>query len=138
MQCSYDPCEIKKIIPGDAYNVAPLLELAALVLAGWRKDVVPITFRDGEAAWKVMLRADPDLLITDMLRGGMSGFHMLPLLAERKVQFPILVTSAVATEEQVLECAGPNLKVTCLQKPYEAQPFMRYLSAHLGPGDDSG
>src|SRR4029078_7369444 len=41
MQCTYDPREIKKIVPGDAYNVAPLKHLHGLpVTFDWHKDAI--------------------------------------------------------------------------------------------------
>jgi acetyl esterase len=41
MQCTYDPREIEKIVPGDAYNVAPLKLLHGLPATfDWHKDVI--------------------------------------------------------------------------------------------------
>jgi acetyl esterase len=41
MQCTYDPREIKRIVPGDAYNVAPLKQLQGLPEAfNWDKDPI--------------------------------------------------------------------------------------------------
>ena len=41
MQCTYDPREIKKIVPGDAYNVAPLKLLQGLPETfDWDKDPI--------------------------------------------------------------------------------------------------
>jgi len=41
MQCTYDPREIKKIVPGDAYNVAPLKQLQGLPETfDWNKDPI--------------------------------------------------------------------------------------------------
>ena len=41
MQCTYDPREIKKIVPGDAYNVAPLKQLQGLPTTfDWNKDPI--------------------------------------------------------------------------------------------------
>jgi len=41
MQCTYDPREIKKIVPGDAYNVAPLKQLQGLPATfDWDKDTI--------------------------------------------------------------------------------------------------
>jgi CheY-like chemotaxis protein len=52
------------------------------------------TFQDGRTAWEELSRADPDLLITDMIRGGMNGWEMLPLLARRKVKIRKIRCSA--------------------------------------------
>jgi acetyl esterase len=41
MQCTYDPREIEKIVPGDAYNVAPLKQLHGLPTTfDWHKDAI--------------------------------------------------------------------------------------------------
>jgi acetyl esterase len=41
MQCTYDPREIEKIVPGDAYNVAPLKLLQGLPATfDWHKDAI--------------------------------------------------------------------------------------------------
>ena len=41
MQCTYDPREIKKIVPGDAYDVAPLKQLHGLPETfDWNKDPI--------------------------------------------------------------------------------------------------
>jgi acetyl esterase len=41
MQCTYDPREIEKIVPGDAYNVAPLKQLHGLPATfDWHKDAI--------------------------------------------------------------------------------------------------
>ena len=109
-----------------------LLELAEVVTRAWSKEVTLLCFQDGATAWEELLRADPDLLITDMNRDGMSGWKMLPLLAAKKVKYPILVHSGNATEDEVRLCTGPNLNVTFLGKPWEAQQFCEQLSVLLG------
>jgi acetyl esterase/lipase len=41
MQCTYDPREIEKIVPGDAYNVAPLKQLHGLPATfDWHQDAI--------------------------------------------------------------------------------------------------
>ena len=41
MQCTYDPREIKKIIPGDDYNIAPLKQFHGLPTKfDWNKDAI--------------------------------------------------------------------------------------------------
>lgn len=41
MQCTYDPREIEKIVPGDAYNVAPLKQFHGLPATfDWHKDAI--------------------------------------------------------------------------------------------------
>src|SRR5260370_35836552 len=110
--------------------------MVGVLIRDWRKDITLRAFRDGATAWQELLRADPDLLITDMMRPGMAGCDMLPLLALRKVKYPILVHSGYATETQVRQWAGPDLKVTFLQKPWRVEEFRRHLLITLGPTDN--
>jgi DNA-binding NtrC family response regulator len=113
-----------------------LLEMVGVLIRDWRKDITLLAFRDGATAWQELVRADPDLLITDMVRPGMAGRDMLPLLAKKKVKYPILVHSGYVTETEVRQWAGPDLKVTFLKKPWRAEEFRRQLLNHLGPSDN--
>ena len=69
----------------------------------------------------------PDLLITDMARGGLNGWKMLPLLARRKVEFPILVVSGTASEEGVREFAGPELNISFMNLPPDLELLKNFL-----------
>jgi len=105
------------------------------IIRHWCADVVVICRAKGEAAWRELLRKRPDLLITDMSRVGLDGYQMLRLLARWRVRFPILVISGLATEEDVQSCAGPNLTVSFLPKPFSFDEFHGELSRYLGPGE---
>jgi hypothetical protein len=62
---------------------------------------------------------------------------MLQLLAERKVTYPVLVTSGLAKANDVRKCAGPKLNITFLQKPYTLEQFNRVLLTQVGPKTNS-
>jgi CheY-like chemotaxis protein len=113
-----------------------ILEMVGSLIRDWLKNLTLLSYQDGETAWQELLRTDPDLLITDVVRSGMTGCEMLPLLAQRKVKYPILVHSGYATETQVRQWAGPDLNVTFLRKPYSADEFRRQLLIHIGPSDN--
>lgn len=106
--------------------------ILAAMIRHWLREAEVLTFQDGNQAWQELQRHPPDLLITDMNRPGLSGWKMLPLLAEKKVEFPILVVSGNATEEGVSNCAGPNLNVTRLPKPFTVQQLRLIVSQLLG------
>jgi len=78
----------------------------------------------------------PDLLITDINRVGMNGYQLLRLLARWNVRFHVLVISGGAKEENVRKCAGQNLKISFLEKPFCVRHFIGELSRYLGPGDE--
>ena len=106
-----------------------------LFVRHWRADALVIYRSKGEAAWRECLRDKPDLLITDIYRDGMSGYEMLRLLARWKVRFPVLVISGGATEEDVRMCAGPELKLSFLAKPFTADQIAKELCRHLEGGE---
>lgn len=89
-----------------------------------------------DEAWREFLRKQSDLLITDMpstnVPGrteyfGMSGGEWLQRLAQRRVTFPILVVSGTFSvscrEGYAKQCAGPELNVSFLTKPYTMDLF---------------
>lgn len=113
-----------------------LLEMLACGIRGFVRHPTLLSFRDGNTAMHELLRTDPDFLITDIVHGGTDGLEMLSLLAERRVKYPILVTSGHPWEKKVFRCAGPDLNVTFLQKPYSVKEIWRQLHIHLGPSDN--
>jgi DNA-binding NtrC family response regulator len=107
------------------------LDLYGTFLPEIFKDVTVLLFADGETAWQTILRTTPDVLITDMNRGGLDGWKMLASLAAKKVQFPIFVVSGTAEESEVLKCAGPELTVSFLPKPFDVRLFAKKLESVL-------
>jgi CheY-like chemotaxis protein len=114
-----------------------LLDAYEAIIRSCLADVTVLRFDDGEEAWKELVREDPDLLITDLNRAKFNGFHMLLLLAERKVKYPILVLSGVASSnsDKVKESTFPNLNVTLRQMPFSPDQLKRDLSILLSPID---
>ncbi len=85
-------------------------------------EVTLLKFDCGDHAWQELLRQDPDLLIIDEVLPSLDGRELLRLLNERKVRYPIIVTSGDAGfENKLRDCVGPNLNVTFLQK-FESHP----------------
>lgn len=126
-----------------------MLNLIEACIHSWSEHVTLLMFQNRNDAWQELLRADPNLLITDMNNDnvpgrtqsfGMSGWHMLPLLAERKVKYPILVVSGSfsmsGVESKARQCAGPDLNVSYLPKPFTMERFNLELSKLLGSVDN--
>jgi len=97
---------------------------------------VMIKFQNSDEAWTELQKADPDLLITDMnntnipgrnIDMGMDGWKLLPLLVERKVKYPVLVVSGsfsiFGMEAKARKCAGPDLNVSFMTKPFPIEFF---------------
>lgn len=115
----------------------------------WSKNATLLPFQNRDEAWQELLRADPDLLITDMNNDnipgrtqyfGMSGWTMLTLLAERKAKYAILIISGSfaikGVEDKARLSAGSDLNVSFLTKPFKWAQFSLELRKHLGPGDN--
>jgi CheY-like chemotaxis protein len=94
------------------------------------KNVTVQTFQNRDEALEELLHTNLDLLITDLRSDnvpgrtehfGMSGFELLSLLAQRDVEYPILVFSGSLAmegiERRARQCSGQKLKVSFLQKP---------------------
>ncbi len=121
-----------------------LLEMVGMAIRAKFKNVVIVTFQNGNKAWEELSRADPDLLITDLLNNnipgrtesfGMNGYELLPLLAKKNVKYPILVLSGSLSREgyefRTRQIAGPNLNVSLLKKPITSEQLYAELAKHI-------
>ena len=108
------------------------------------EDTEVLVFYDGVSAWKELTQTDPNVLITDMQRfDGMSGWDMLPLLAERKIKYPILLITGYSEKNDpadgktlwdvhdLLRSACSNLNVTVLPKPFPLVSLLKALESTL-------
>jgi len=96
-----------------------------------------LTFNMAIYAWEEIKRQPPDLLITDWCHRPLPGDELLTLLAKRKARFHIIVFSLVATWEAIQAAAGPELKVSFIDKRVcRPSVLLRHLHAHLGPSVD--
>jgi CheY-like chemotaxis protein len=114
-------------------------------------NVTVLRFQNRDTAWEELQRADPDLLITDMNNDnipgrteymGMSGWELLPRLAERRVSYPVLVVSGSflmpGWEAAARRAGGRELDAWYVTKPFTAELFRRVLARVLSPGLKSG
>ncbi len=121
-----------------------ILEIIENLIRSWFEDAAVLLFQDGQAAWGELLRTDPDLLITDLKRSGeMDGWRMIPLLAERKVKYPIVLVSGYTkgkdlrslipsdSVQDLLQRVRPSLKVSFLAKPFEDEDLRKILATTL-------
>jgi len=129
-----------------ADDEARLLGMVGMVIRTKFKNVTVRRFQNGDEAWEELLRADPDLLITDLLNSnvpgrtqsfGRSGYELLSLLTKRKAKYPILVLSGSLTKEgyesKVRQLAGSDLNISFLKKPFTTEQLYAELSKHIKP-----
>ena len=92
-------------------------------------EAVVIKFQNSDEAWTELQKSDPDLLITDMnntnipgrnIYMGMGGWKLLPMLAKKKVKYPVLVVSGsfslFGMEAKARKCACRD---SLIMSPYE-------------------
>jgi TPR repeat protein len=117
-----------------------LLEMIEVAIRIKFENVTIQSIEDGDLAWEQLLRADPDLLITTLLRDkGLNGWDTISRLAAKQVKFPILVYCTLSDklgEEHVLRLAGPHLRVKYLYCPFTIDQLYEAISKLLGPSDD--
>lgn len=125
------------------------LQLMKSLICDCSKEATVLTFQSGGEAWQELRREDPDLLITDMQRPNdpVDGWAMIPLLANKKVKYPVVVVSALAefsaenankttkaasaAFHNLLEHARQTLNITALAIPFENEEFWKMLEANL-------
>jgi DNA-binding NtrC family response regulator len=92
-----------------------------------------VTFHDGDAAWAYLNQVSPDLLISDLKHPGMDGCAMLSGLAQKGVAYPIMILSGFLPSviRQACHCAGPQLQVHFLPKPFDLKKFVVLLQQCL-------
>lgn len=103
-----------------------------VLLKGWYDEATILIFDDARRAWEELSHTDPDLFITDIHHPGIDGKEMLERLAKKKVRYPILVISAMASfDDDTLRGWGPGLNVSLLNKPIDAETFQTAVESAL-------
>ena len=82
---------------------------------------------DGQEALLLIERENPDIIITDMNMPNMSGSALLPLLAERYSDKPIIVISGYKDFEYTRQAIRAKA-VDYLLKPFDPEKLCRILS----------
>jgi CheY-like chemotaxis protein len=139
----FPPLEVppRIVVVDDSSDV---LQLMGSLIHSWFKDAMVLLFQDGETAWRELLRANPDVLITDLQRPSkMDGWEMIRLLAERKVKYPIVVVTGYTKGpnlddktlsddvQDMLRRVRPTLNVTALAKSFDNESLRMVLEPLL-------
>ena len=122
--------KLRIILVEDEKTLAELLEFC---IRQWFQEIEVLPFEDGDAAWRELSRTEPDLLITDFYHPGMNGGMLISKLAEKRVKYPVLFTTAEATLSP--DFAALGIKVLLLPKPFLLEPLWQALHELVGPCD---
>jgi len=109
------------------------LEMVGQAIRAKFKNVIVQEFQDVEQVWKQLLRADPDILITDDKMPDLTGEDLVRRLVENGAPPPIIVTSGwPPTEQWVREYADKNVNIALLRSPYTSEQLYKELCRQLG------
>ncbi|MCL5745352.1 MAG: response regulator [Acidobacteria bacterium] len=115
-----------------------------------------LIFRSGEEAWQELQKQAPDLLVTDIQRPNdpMDGWRMISLLAEQRIEYPVVVASAFtehaldkdsesdklvsAEYHKLLDCARRTIDITAVPLPFEPEEFLKLLRGKLNISSTPG
>ena len=111
-----------------------MLQLLETYLREWFDDLDLRQFQNGDAAWRELAQAAPDLLITDWQHPGLDGGELLRKLAEQRAQIPVLMITAYDID-CLQEFAKSGMKIVFLQKPFGVAQFWKTLDGLVGPCD---
>lgn len=111
-----------------------LVKLFEFCLQEWFKELELLKFTNGDEVWQQVSGTKPDLLIMDWTHPGMEGEVIMERFAEKKADFPILLTSDFF-EEHLQMYAKRGLKVVFLPKPFGLKQFWSALDQLVGPSD---
>ncbi|CAO4148596.1 Response regulator receiver domain-containing protein [Methylorubrum aminovorans] len=76
--------------------------------------------------------ADIAPVVTDVQVPGLSGFELLRILANRRLDLPVMLMTAYPNEASRRRALALGALAYCA-KPFEAEHFERTLTAVLGP-----
>ena len=134
------------VLVNDSPDTVHLMEA---LICDWFKEATLLIFQSGAQAWQELQREDPDLLITDMMRpdDAMDGWAMIPLLAEKRVKYPVVIVSACsefskendsdifkarsAEYHSLLQHARQTLNIAAVAIPFDFEQLRKVLEASL-------
>jgi DNA-binding NtrC family response regulator len=112
---------------------AQILQMVGTIVWDCWPEATVVACTDSQKAWEELQRTPPDLFITDLSHGGISGEQLIARLAEQEVRYPIVVLSGnlPKREAEVRAAAGTNLRLSCWEKPINGAEFAEGLKALL-------
>ena len=96
---------------------------------------VDILAGNGEMAWDIIsVNKDIDLIITDVVLGGMTGFDLLRKIRTeaKKIRIPVIVCSGKITKDEILDFLELGIDLF-IEKPIEGKKLQSFILKILEP-----
>lgn len=119
------PTSIRVLVVEDRPTDRDAIELA-LSASGYVVDLAD----NGEDALRHLEEDTYDLLVTDLLMPGVSGFDILTTLSKRGMGLPVVVVSAYVTPE-VYKCLKLHERLEVVKKPYKIETLIEVVQSLL-------
>ena len=116
----------KILVIDDSLQIRDFLTRAALPHAGYSC----VSASDGRAGLEMLGKEKPDLVLTDMQMPRMSGLEVLQLLAQYKVDIPVVMMTAHGSETVAIEAFRLGVK-DYLVKPFTVQEVLTVIERAL-------
>ncbi len=116
----------KILIIDDSAQIRDFLAKSVLPREGY----VCVTASDGRAGLEMLGREKPDLILTDMQMPRMSGLELLQLLAQYKVDIPLVLMTAHGSEMIAIEAFRLGVK-DYIVKPFTIDEVFKVIERAL-------
>jgi CheY-like chemotaxis protein len=118
------------IRPARVLLVEDNVQVRNLMLTMLQEEGLTVTAcASGEAALEQVSHGEPpDLLITDLVMGGISGVELARLVRRRLPRLGVVFVSGYTEESQDIELATDDANVQFLEKPFRRAVLMEKIS----------
>ncbi len=116
----------KILVIDDSQQIRDFLANQVLPRAGYRC----VSAADGRAGLEMLGKEKPDLVLTDMQMPRMSGLEILQLLAQYKVDIPVVMMTAQGSETIAVEAFHLGVK-DYIVKPFTIDDVLRVIEHAL-------
>jgi len=118
-----------KILIADDEEVVRELVVALIEFSGF----IPVEAVDGSELFKKAVQHKPDLIITDILMPGISGYRAVEQLRKQKEleHTPVIFCSGVMKDQQTFKTLKPSGPCCFLPKPFDKPLLIKTIKEML-------
>lgn len=111
---------------------APVLKICKALLESGGHEVVAVP--GAEPALEQLERGEVDLVVSDLVMGGMDGLELLQRVRARRPTLPFVLVSAAASAQELSERLGAMAPTRFLAKPFDRLQLLQAVHELTGEG----